>query len=99
MVLPTTDEMKRRTNMETTLANSVPAGARTHHGSCHCGAVRFDVIADLAAGGSRCNCSICAKIAQLGKIVKPDAFTLVAGEESLSFYEWGAKISRRFFCK
>src|SRR4051812_40738936 len=78
---------------------AVPSAARRHHGSCHCGAVRFDVVIDLAAGGGRCNCSICAKIAQLGGTVKPDAFTLVAGQDSLSFYEWGAKISRRFFCK
>jgi hypothetical protein len=31
--------------------------------------------------------------------VKPAAFTLRAGQDSLSSYEWGAKISRRFFCR
>ena len=34
-----------------------------------------------------------------GGIVKPEAFTLVAGEDSLSSYEWGHKVSRRFFCR
>jgi hypothetical protein len=35
----------------------------------------------------------------IGRLVKPAAFTLLAGEESLAAYEWGARISRRFFCK
>jgi hypothetical protein len=34
-----------------------------------------------------------------GQIVKPDAFALVAGEESLGTYVWGGKISTRFFCR
>jgi hypothetical protein len=70
-----------------------------HTGGCHCGAVRFDVEIDLAAGGSMCNCSVCTKIAQVGAIVKPSAFTLVSGEDSLSTYEWGGKVSQRKFCK
>jgi hypothetical protein len=72
--------------------------AKTHQGSCHCGAVRFEVDVD-AAKGSRCNCSICAKVGQTGTSVKPDAFKLLAGEDSLGVYEWGPKISKRFFCK
>jgi hypothetical protein len=70
-----------------------------HAGSCHCGAVRFQVEADLREGVARCNCSICTKIAMTGRIVKPSAFTLLSGEESLGTYEWGAKISKRFFCR
>jgi hypothetical protein len=69
-----------------------------HTGSCHCGAVKFEVEIDVTRGG-RCNCSICTKINGTGGIVKPDAFALVAGEAALSTYEWGAKISRRYFCK
>jgi|HubBroStandDraft_2_1064218.scaffolds.fasta_scaffold404745_2 hypothetical protein len=72
---------------------------KTYGGSCHCGAVRFEVSADLGAGASRCNCSICTKVSQLGGIVKPEAFRLLSGEESLSSYEWGGRTSRRFFCK
>jgi hypothetical protein len=71
----------------------------THQGSCHCGAVRYRVAFDLGSSAGRCNCSVCSKIAQTGGIVKPDAFTLLSGEESLSQYVWGGKISTRFFCK
>ena len=61
--------------------------------------MRFEVLADLGAGASLCNCSVCTKLSITGGLVKPEAFRLLAGEESLSSYEWGAKISRRFFCK
>ena len=32
-----------------------------HTGGCHCGAVRFEVMADVQKGAGRCNCSICTK--------------------------------------
>jgi hypothetical protein len=72
--------------------------ASPHRGSCHCGAVRFQVDVD-AGKGSRCNCSICAKVGATGSVVKPGAFALLAGEDSLGTYVWGHKISTRFFCK
>lgn len=74
-------------------------GTAKHTGGCHCGAVRFEVAANFDEPASRCNCSICTKISMTGRIVKPSAFKLLAGEEALSVYEWGAKISRRYFCK
>jgi hypothetical protein len=45
--------------------------AKKHHGSCHCGAVRFEVEVDLVKGVGRCNCSICTKAGATGAIVKP----------------------------
>jgi hypothetical protein len=69
-----------------------------HAGSCHCGAVRYTV--DLeGARLSRCNCTICTKLATTGGLVKPSAFELVSGEESLLFYEWGGRVAKRYFCK
>ena len=73
--------------------------AMKHLGTCHCGAVRFAVALDLERGASRCNCTICTKIAGLGAFAKPDAFTLLSDDAALGVYEWGAKISRRYFCK
>src|SRR6186713_236426 len=70
----------------------------TYTGSCHCGAVRFEV--DLARGftGSRCNCSVCQRTSVTSSIVKPDAFRLRTDEAGLSAYRWGAQISTRHFC-
>ena len=68
-------------------------------GGCHCGTVRFEVAVDLSQPGSRCNCSVCTKTAVTSKLVKPSAFTLLAGEDALTSYVWGYQISRRFFCR
>jgi hypothetical protein len=70
-----------------------------HPGSCHCGRVRFEVEFDVTDGATRCNCSICVKIGATGVIVKPNAFRLLSGEDALGTYEWGARISRRHYCK
>jgi hypothetical protein len=73
------------------------ASVTRHRGSCHCGTVQFEAELD-ASFGTRCNCTVCTKIGQLGTMVKPPAFRLLAGEKELSRYEWGAKIGTRHFC-
>ena len=73
-------------------------GLRKHAGSCHCGAVKFEARFD-AASGTACNCTVCTKVATIGTIVRPDAFTLLSGERNLTAYEWGGKTAKRYFCK
>jgi len=81
--------------MDTGTETTVP---KTYRGGCHCGAVRFE--AELALSTlSKCNCSICTKIDGAGTFAKPPAFRLLAGEDALGAYAWGAKISTRYFCK
>lgn len=72
---------------------------RTITGACHCGKVKIEADIDLQAGSGRCNCSICSKLRAWTFILKPQAFRLLAGEQDLGSYEWGAKISARRFCK
>jgi len=71
----------------------------SYRGSCHCGRVPFTAAIDLAGGANRCNCSVCTKTAWTAAIVKPEAFALAGGDDALSAYEWGGKISTRYFCR
>ncbi|HET9621449.1 MAG TPA: GFA family protein [Kofleriaceae bacterium] len=80
----------------TTPAHS--ASPKTHTGGCHCGAVRYEADVDPATG-TMCNCTVCAKLAVVGAILKPAQFRLVQGEDALASYVWGHKIGERKFCK
>lgn len=72
---------------------------KTYHGSCHCGAVRFAAEIDLAAGTMRCNCTFCRKIRCWAVRVKPEHFKLIAGENEMSTYQFGARTEQHKFCR
>jgi hypothetical protein len=72
---------------------------RSYRGSCHCGAVKFEIDADLAAGTSKCNCSICTKHRFWKTIVKPEALRLIQGAGALSEYTFGGGAIRHMFCR
>lgn len=72
---------------------------KIHHGSCHCGAVRFTCELDLAAADtSRCNCSICAKTRYWKTLVKAQDVHLLQGKEALTDYQFGSNTIHHFFC-
>ena len=71
--------------------------ARTYSGGCHCGQVRFVAETDLAQVIA-CNCSICTKRGLLLTFVPPARFTLQAGEDALTDYQFGRKTIHHLFC-
>jgi hypothetical protein len=72
----------------------------TRAGSCHCGAVRFEVDAPAEPIPLLdCNCSMCARTGFLHLIVDKAAFRLLAGNDSLAEYRFGTGVARHLFCK
>ena len=70
----------------------------THKGSCHCGRVRFEVIAPDEIEVDECNCSICSKLAYLHLIVPRSRFKLLQGSESLTTYTFNTGVAKHYFC-
>jgi len=70
-----------------------------YNGSCHCGAVKFEVEGAAQIECEDCNCSICSKAGFLHMIVPKSAFTLLQGAASLTTYLWGTGIAQHTFCK
>jgi hypothetical protein len=70
----------------------------THTGGCHCGRVRFEVIAPAKLEVADCNCSICSKFGYLHLIVPADRFKLTSSREALSTYSFNTHVAKHFFC-
>jgi hypothetical protein len=85
-----------------------------YQGSCHCGAIRFRAVIDLAPPGQRseplrpgiwwtttfrCNCSYCLKARYWKAFVTPPEFEWIAGQDAATDYRFGAREIHHFFCK
>jgi len=71
----------------------------THHGGCHCGAVRFEVEAPANIEATRCNCSICRMTGYLHLFVSRRSFRLLSGESDLDTYRFNTGVAEHYFCR
>jgi hypothetical protein len=68
-----------------------------HKGSCHCGAVAFEVQVDLEPI-IECNCSICRRKGHLLAFAPREALNVLQGEENLSTYTFNSHRIQHRFC-
>lgn len=69
-----------------------------YEGGCHCGAVRYEVEADLSSV-IECNCSHCSTKGFLLSFTPWGSFTLKTDRDALSEYTFNTGKIRHLFCK
>lgn len=68
--------------------NGGPDMLKTYSGSCHCGAIHFQVDIDFDQGTNRCNCSLCGKSRAWFTFVPGVRLRLLDGAEAQAEYRW-----------
>ncbi|WP_263769628.1 GFA family protein [Propionivibrio soli] len=71
----------------------------TKKGSCHCGAVEFEV--DLENGFGelrRCNCSLCRRKGAIIASVPLNRLRVTKGADMLTLYQWNTMTAKHYFC-
>ena len=68
-----------------------------YKGSCHCGAIAYDVEGDLGTV-MECNCSHCSRKGYLLWFVPRDRLTLSKPESTLATYKFNKHVIEHHFC-
>lgn len=69
-----------------------------YQGSCHCGAISFDVSGTID-GALDCNCSMCVRKGALLWFVPRDALQLRAAPDAIGTYTFNRHVIKHHFCK
>lgn len=73
---------------------------QTYTGQCHCGAVKFEVEADVEHDKIlSCNCSHCAIKGMVLDFVPAERVKILSGEDNLTEYRFNKKFIAHKFCK
>jgi hypothetical protein len=78
--------------------NMSKAALRTCTGSCHCGAVRFEITSDFPEL-TTCDCSICRRKNALMVKVHESRFKFLSGADQLAKYQFHTHTAQHFFCR
>ncbi len=70
---------------------------QTYTGGCQCGAVRYEVEAEIKEVYA-CNCSRCGRVGSLLTFTTKDDFKLLAGEAATTEYLFNKKAIHHLFC-
>ena len=69
-----------------------------HLGGCHCGRVRFEVLAPAQIEVGDCNCSMCSRTGYQHLMVQKERFKLLSGEDALTTYTFNTGVAKHLFC-
>lgn len=69
-----------------------------YEGSCHCGAVAFEVSTEIPTTAISCNCSHCRRKGFLFSFVPYDDFSVIRGEDLLTDYYFNKHAICHRFC-
>lgn len=67
-------------------------------GSCHCGAIEFEVSGEELNGLRRCDCSLCAKKGTIMATAALADLRVTKGEDKLGLYQWNTQVAKHYFC-
>lgn len=70
---------------------------QAYSGGCQCGAIRYDVEADIGEVVA-CNCSRCNKLGSLLAFVPAADFTLKSGRDAATDYQFNKRAIHHLFC-
>lgn len=70
----------------------------TYSGSCHCGAVRFEVNAEIEHVRV-CDCSICRRRGALLFRVTDEQLNILTPLEDMALYQFHTRTAKDYFCK
>jgi hypothetical protein len=68
-----------------------------YKGSCHCGAVQFEVRGEPTEFNV-CDCSLCSRKNALMWAVPEQALRILSGKDKLTLYRWNTTIAEHYFC-
>jgi hypothetical protein len=71
---------------------------KIYKGSCHCGAVQFQIESDLAHSVI-CDCSLCSRRGATMVRCSESALLILEGEEFLQKYQFNTMTAEHYFCK
>lgn len=69
-----------------------------HSGGCHCGAVSFEIDAEIDEL-TWCDCSLCVMRNAVMARVHETQLTILSGEDNLTLYRWNTQVAQHFFCR
>ena len=70
-----------------------------YQGSCHCGAIKFEIQAPSSIEVEDCNCSMCNKAGFLHLILPLSKFKLLQGKKDITTYTFNSGVAKHTFCK